>query len=63
MPDREQQIHPVIPRPGTPPLPTHPVSAPIVAAPRARRRDQAIAQRLRHGLLRLPLGSERPPRW
>jgi hypothetical protein len=63
MPDREQQIHPVTARPGTPPLQSDTVSAPIVAAPRARRRDHAIAQRLRHGLLRLPLGSERPPRW
>ena len=63
MPDREQPIHPVTPRPVTPPLPAHTVSAPIVRAPRARWRDQAIAQRLRHGLLRIPLGPERPPRW
>lgn len=63
MPDREQQIHPTPVRPGTPPPTADTVSAPIVSAPRARRHDPAIAQRLRHGLLRLPLGSGRAPRW
>jgi hypothetical protein len=43
--------------------PSAPVGADVVAARRIRRHDPAIPQRLRHGLLRIPLGSERPPRW
>jgi hypothetical protein len=62
--DRADQIDSPSPRPVPDLAPDEPVAPDIVAAPRRRPHDRAIAQRLRYGLLRLPLGREgAPPRW
>ena len=63
MPDREDQIQPPSAPTGLQPSPPETVAADVVSAPRRRAHDLAIAQRLRHGLLRRPLGIDGPPRW
>jgi hypothetical protein len=60
MPHREPPIHHLpLPRSGRPARP----AADVADVVSARARERAIAQRLRHGLLRLPLAPGGAPRW
>jgi hypothetical protein len=63
MPDREQQTHPASTRTGPGLAPPETIAAAVVSAPRRLPHDPAIAQRLRHGLLRRPLRSGGADRW